>query len=125
VVLADGSYDALIRSIDPARRTVVLDLIQVFHDGAAVKAAVEDGRSPADAQYLTIWIRNQNPRLRTLPLASDLRVQLWGSCDEAQATRPVLTQLADDARHHLYYLSVTVRDGQVRRFEEHQIQPAC
>ena len=55
---------------------IVVDDVQVFHDDAAVKAAIADGKSPAGAKYLTTWVRNENSRLRTLPLAGDLDIQL-------------------------------------------------
>ena len=36
---------------------------------ARAEAAVADGTSQSDAKYLTTYVRNENPRLRTLPLA--------------------------------------------------------
>jgi hypothetical protein len=71
-VLANGHYDAYLTRVDPAHRRLVVDLVQVFHDQAAVDAAVADGQPRDTAQVLSTYVRNQNSRLRTLPLASDV-----------------------------------------------------
>jgi hypothetical protein len=65
-VLADGRHPVYIKSVDAAGRTVTFDLIQFFTGEAANKAAAEDGEeSPPPNDY---YIRNVNPRLRTLPV---------------------------------------------------------
>src|SRR5215212_2396559 len=75
-VLADGQYDAYITRVDSRQRRLVVDLVQVFHDQAAVDAAVADGQSHDTAQVLSTYVRNHNPRLRTLPLGGAMqRVQ--------------------------------------------------
>ena len=69
VVLEDGRHPVIIKTVDPARRTVTFDLIQWFEGDAAAKAAAEDGQeSPPPNDY---YIRNVNPRLRTLPVRAD------------------------------------------------------
>src|SRR6266704_1760930 len=62
-VLADGTYPAFLRKVDPDHRTMVVDVVQVFEGDAAVQAAIEDGRGRTDAQYLAFYIRNQNSLL--------------------------------------------------------------
>jgi len=64
----------------------VVDLVQVFHDQVAVNEAIADGQSRNDAQYLTTYVRNENPRRRTLTLAGDVRVELLGGDCEAPLT---------------------------------------
>jgi hypothetical protein len=87
-VLADGRYDAYIRTVDTGRDRLVVDLVQVFQDKAAVTAAIQDGKPRDTAQYLSVWVRNQNPRLRTLPLARDLRLDLGsGDCEAPLSQR--------------------------------------
>jgi hypothetical protein len=104
----------------------VVDVVQVFHDNAAVQAAVADGKSPSDAKYLTTWVRNQNPRLRTLPLAGDLVVRLHGGCEEGKDTGALLTKLAANARQRgTYYYTLTVAGGQVHRIQEQLAINAC
>jgi hypothetical protein len=66
-VLPDGLPHALIRKVDVAGGRVTVDVVQRFVDDGAAKAAVEDGKSPEEAEWTMMWLRNQNPRLRTLP----------------------------------------------------------
>jgi len=128
-VLADGRYDAFIRQVNTRGDYLVVDLVQVFHDQAAVDAAVADGQSRETAQVLYTYIRNQNPRLRTLPLAGDLRLDLLGIDCEEPASHP-LAKLAADARamsgaDHTYYFSLTVAGGAVHRVQELLAINAC
>jgi hypothetical protein len=124
-VLPDGVHHAYIRRVDIARDRITVDVVQLFLDGDAVKAAVADGKSREDAQYLTVWLRNQNPRLRTLPLAADLRVRFHHTCEEPSDRRAELTRLAASARLGVYFYSLTVHDGAVHAIKERQIIPAC
>jgi hypothetical protein len=125
-VLENGDHDAYITKVDRANNRIVVDVVQVFHDDAAVQAAIADGRSRGDAKYLTTWVRNQNPRLRTLPLAGDVAVQLRGSCGEEQGRDALLTKLAANARQRgTYYYTLTVAGGQVHRIQEQLAINAC
>jgi cytoskeletal protein RodZ len=125
--LDDGDHPAYITKVDGASNRIVIDVVQVFHDDAAVKAAIADGEPSSKARYLTGWVRNQNPRLRTLPLAGDLKVDLLGSCEETGNDRQaVLTRLAEHAkRKGNYYFSLTVDDGKVERIQERLAINAC
>jgi hypothetical protein len=122
-VLADGRYDAYIRQVNTRGDYLVVDLVQVLHDQAAVEAAIADGRPRDTAQYLSTYVRNQNPRLRTLPLAGDLRVELLGSCEEPVSHQ--LNKLAADARTGSYYFTLTVAGGAVHRVQEFLAINAC
>ena len=102
-----------------------MDVVQLFLDGVAVQAAIADGKPRDQAEVMTVYLRNQNPRLRTLPLASDLKVDFYQSCDEKPDRRAVLEQLAGNARLGVYFHSLTVRDGVVHAIKERQIHPAC
>jgi hypothetical protein len=99
----------------------------VFHDNQAVKAAIADGKSPSDAKYLTTWVRNENPRLRTLPLAGGLVVKLRDACGEPGNSRDAqLTRLAANAKlGGTYYYTLSVTDGTVQRIEERLAVNAC
>jgi hypothetical protein len=107
----------------------VVDLVQVFHDQAAVDAGIADGTPRDTAQYLSTYVRNQNPRLRTLPLARDLRLDLRpGDCEAP--TSQQLSKLATDARlvngaYHTFYFTLTVKDGSVHRVQEFLAINAC
>jgi len=126
-VLPDGPHDAYIRQVDNGRNSVVVDVVQVFHDDAAVKAAIADGQSRDQARYLSTYVRNQNPRLRTLPLAANLRVQLRDSCGDPSTDRAaLLTKLAANARQEgVYYYRLTVSGGAVQRIQERLAVNAC
>jgi hypothetical protein len=124
--LENGDHDAYITKVDRANNRIVVDVVQVFHDDEAVRAAIADGTSRDDAQYLTTWVRNQNPRLRTLPLAGNVVVQLRGSCGEDKNKDALLTKLAANASQHgTYYYTLSVADGKVRRIQEQLAINAC
>jgi hypothetical protein len=125
--LEDGDHDAYITKVDGANDRIVVDVVQVFHDDAAVRAAIADGKSASDARYLTTWVRNENPRLRTLPLAGDLEVKLRDACGEDDPGREApLTRLAANASlDGTSYYTLTVRDGAVERIQERLAVNAC
>jgi hypothetical protein len=122
-VLTDGRYDAYIRQVNTRGDYLVVDLVQVFHDQAAVAAAVADGKPRDTAQYLSTYVRNQNPRLRTLSLAGDLRVSLLGGCEEPVSHQ--LNKLAADARTGGYYFTLSVTGDAVHQIQEHIAGNAC
>ena len=127
LALEDGDHPAYITKVDSANDRIVVDVVQVFNDREAVKAAIADGKSPAEAKYLTTWVRNENPRLRTLPLAADVKVDLLEGCEESGSDRQaVLTALAANAeRKGSYYFMLTVSDGTVQRIQERLAINAC
>jgi hypothetical protein len=126
-VLADGEHPAFIRKLDTRGGTVVVDVVQVFEDKAAVDAAIKDGKSRDSAQYLSVYVRNENPRLRTLPLASGFQVDLHGACEDSALSRQqLLDKLASNAKlNGVYYYTLTVRDGAVQRIDERLAINAC
>ena len=126
-VLPDGTHTAYITKVDQVNDRIVVDVVQVFHDARAVKEAVADGRSPAEARYLTTWVRNENPRLRTLPLAGDVQIKLRDTCVEGGGDRDAqLSRLAANARlNGTYYYTLTVDDGTVERIQERLAVNAC
>jgi len=125
-VLEDGKHAAFVRKVDTGRNTVVVDVVQVFRDRDAVEAAVKDGESRDTAKFRTVYLRNENPRLRTLPLAGDLRVNLIGCEEESAAGRDVLlAKLADNARSETFFYELTVDRGTVRRIDERIAGNAC
>ncbi len=125
IPLADGRYDAYINKVDTAHHQVVVDLVQVFQDQAAVQAAIADGTPRDKAQYLSVYVRNQNPRLRTLPLAGDVRIDLWRTCDGPKPVSVLLAKLASNARLGWYYYTLTVTDGTVHQIKETFKGNAC
>jgi hypothetical protein len=128
-VLADGRYAAYIRQVNTRGDYLVVDLVQVFDGQAARDAAIADGMARDQAQYLGVYVRNQNPRPRTLPLAGDLRLDLRGGDCEAPVSHQ-LTKLATDARAmsgsvHTYYFTLSVGAGSVHQVQEFLAINAC
>jgi hypothetical protein len=125
VTLADGRYDSYVRKVDPDRDLIVVDLVQVFTGDAAVRAAIEDGMDRDAAQVRDTYVRNQNPRLRTLEMASNVQLHLIGSCDSS-GREELFSKLIKDANYgDLFYYTLRVQGGVVQRIDEHQAQPAC
>jgi hypothetical protein len=94
VVLADGRHPVYLKTVDPDRRTITFDLIQFFTGDAATKAAAEDHKeSPPPNDY---YIRNVNPRLRTLPVRADapITVNVLAAQSTGSATKDVSVTLA-------------------------------
>jgi hypothetical protein len=68
-VLPDGRHPVMLKTVDPDRRTITFDLIQWYVGEEAVREAAKDHKeSPPPNDH---YIRNVNPRLRTLPVRSD------------------------------------------------------
>ena len=128
-VLADGHYDAYIQQVNTRGDYLVVDLVQVFQGQAAIDAAIADGLPRDQAQVLYVWVRNQNPRLRTLAMASDLQIDLLpGDCIEARNHQ--LAKLIKDSRaisnsRPAYYFTLTVAGGAVHRIQEDKTFNAC
>ncbi|MFL6223959.1 MAG: hypothetical protein ACJ75K_14330 [Actinomycetes bacterium] len=128
-VLADGRYDSYIRTVDTRHQRLVVDLVQVFQGQAAIQAAVADGLPRDQAQVLYVWVRNQNPRLRTLAMAGDLQIDLLpGDCIDSRNHQ--LAKLLKDSRaisnsRPAYYFTLTVAGGAVHRIEEDKTFNAC
>ena len=125
VTLVDGRYDAYVRKVDPDRDLIVVDLVQVFTGNAAVQAAITDGMDRDAAQVRDTYVRNQNDRLRTLEMASNVQLHLLGSCDST-GQEALFSKLIKDANYgDLFYYTLGVQGGVVQRIDEHQAQPAC
>jgi hypothetical protein len=94
VELADGRHPVYLKSVDPGQQTVTFDLIQFFTGDAATKAAAEDNKeSPPPNDY---YIRNVNPRLRTLPVRPDapITVNVLAAQSTGSTTKDVSVTLA-------------------------------
>jgi len=126
-ILADGTYPAYIDRVYVEQAKVTIDVIQVFENDAAVEAALEDGLSQDEAESWYLYIRNENPRLRTLSVASDVEIQFADGCEASGDQHAALTELAEPVRAYgdLYYYDVTVTNGEINQITQHLAQPAC
>jgi hypothetical protein len=94
VVLADGRHPVFLKSVDPDQKTITFDLIQFYTGDAATRAAAEDNEeSPPPNDY---YIRNVNPRLRTLTVRADapITVNVLAAQSTGSATKDVSVTLA-------------------------------
>ena len=123
-VLADGTYPTYVTKVDVDGATITVDVVQVFQDEAAEKAAIEDGRDFV-ADY--IYVRNENPRLRTLPVARDVHIQFLGECESPGTRNAALTELAKKTPDvlNLYYYDITVMHGAIHQIVQRLAQAAC
>jgi hypothetical protein len=116
VVLADGRHPVLLKTIDPGRGTVTFDLIQFFRDEeATIEAAKDHQESPPPNDS---YMRNVNPRLRTLPVRADATItanQLAGSNQDVPVSLARLASLTGDGSGVFW---ITVRGDQVVRIGE-------
>ena len=125
-VLADGRHAVYLNAIDPERRSVTFDVIQFyFGDDAAREAAEDHKESPPPNDH---YIRNVNPRLRTLPVRSDatITVNTLASGYTGSPIKNVQVQLYRldillDFRHSSPPFWITVRNDQVTRIAEQYI----
>jgi hypothetical protein len=122
IVLADGRHPVYLKTVDPDRQAITFDLIQFFTGDAATKAAAEDGEeSPPPNDY---YIRNVNPRLRTLPVAADapITVNVLAAQTTGSATKDVSVTLAKLASYFPNSGTppfwITVEQGQVTRIAQ-------
>jgi hypothetical protein len=107
---------------------ITVDVIQTFEGEDAIAAAIEDGVSAEEAQqWYPVYVRNQNPLLRTLPVALDVRIEFMGECESPGNGHAALQELSErtTAFDPTYYYSITIQDGAVERVEQHIAVPAC
>jgi hypothetical protein len=126
-VLADGRYPTYIQQVDVHGAKMTLDVLQVFENDAAAAAAIEDGKSADEVEGLYIYIRNQNSKLRTLPVARDLSIHFADGCETPPGRKAALTELAKQTAtfNDLYFYEVTVKDGAIHRITQKLARAAC
>ncbi len=124
--LEDGRHPAYIADIDVNASTITVDVIQFLTGDDALAAYAEEHPGETRPPY-EYYIRNVNPRLRTLPAASDVAVTvLWLDSDidtENIAFDELPAYFATNPGTQSKYewllpFWLTVRDGQVTAIEE-------
>lgn len=124
--LADGRHATYLRSVDTGGRTMVVDVIQFLTGEAARNASVADGHGgdvPND-----YYIRNVNPKLRTITFADAVEVTVLDSsvggndaarsvpADIATLARVVQLRVGSDGPGPPFWL--TLSGGRVTKVEE-------
>jgi hypothetical protein len=123
--LADGVYPTFVRAVDVQGATVTVDVLQVFVGAGQHQAAIEDGVDWQNVMYDPVYIRNENPLLRTLPVAEDARITFLGGC-ESPSRQAGLNQLRrEGVGSETYYFEMSVIDGSVVAIDERIAVSAC
>jgi hypothetical protein len=120
-VLIDGRHPVFLKTVDPAERLITFDLIQLYFGEEAKREELKDH----DTQYPApneVYLRNVNPRLRTLPVQAGATITVLDS-DLAEVKEPVsLARLAAVmSRQSSMPFWITVRHGQVVGIAEQYI----
>jgi hypothetical protein len=120
--LADGRHPVYLKTVDAGQQTITFDLIQFFTGDAATKAAAEDNQeSPPPNDY---YIRNVNPRLRTLPVAAGapITVNVLAAQTTGSSTKDVSVTLDELAAYFpnsgTAPFWITVEQGQVTKIAQ-------
>jgi hypothetical protein len=116
VVLADGRHPVSLKAIDPNKGTITFDLVQwYFGEDAAREAAKDHQESPPPNDY---YIRNVNPKLRTLPTAVDATITVNNLVNTQHPVPVTLAKLATLTRDRSPVFWITVRHDQVLKISE-------
>jgi hypothetical protein len=116
VVLADGRHPVRLKGIDPAKGSITFDVVQwYFGKDAAREAARDHQESPPPNDY---YIRNVNPKLRTLATADDATITVNNLLNSNQSVPVSLPKLASLTRERSPMFWITVRHNQVLRISE-------
>jgi hypothetical protein len=120
-------YPTFIRAVDVPAAEITVDVLQVFVGEAEQhQAAIEDGVNWAYVKYDPIYVRNENPLLRRLPVAWDVRILFFGWCDYPERWAG-LTELRKEVASsgEGWYYEVTITDGEVVGIEQKEAFSGC
>jgi hypothetical protein len=125
--LADGVYPTFVRAVDVQGATITVDVLQVFVGEAEQRqAAIEDGLDWQNVMHDPVYIRNENPLLRSLPVTRDAQIRFMGTC-ESPNRQVGLTELRKQTADfdELYYYEMSIIDGSVVAIEQKIAMSAC
>ena len=120
-VLVDGRHFVFARSAKASPASMRFDLAEFLTDEAAQEAAEEHGDEAVNGYYIV----NDNPRLRSLPVAADVRVRyipVSACCDLVPGTWEQFVEAVNATAQTDLDASapwwITVRDEQIVRIEQ-------
>jgi hypothetical protein len=125
--LTDGVYPTFVRAVDVEGGTITVDVLEVFVGEAEQhQAAIEDGVDWEYFMYDPVYVRNDNPLLRTLPVAWDARIHFYGWCDYPSRWAG-LTELRKEAASsgEGWYYEITIVDGEIVGIEQKVASSGC
>jgi len=123
--LADGVYPTFVRVVDVQGGSVTVDVLQVFVGAEQHQAAIEDGVDWRDVMYDPVYIRNENPLLRTLPVAGDARITFLGGCESPNRQAGLNQLRREGVGSETYYFEMSVIDGSVVAIDQRIAISAC
>jgi hypothetical protein len=123
--LADGVYPTFVRAVDVQGATITVDVLQVFVGPEQHQAAIEDGVPWAEVMYDPVYIRNENPLLRTLPVAGDARITFLGGCESTGRQAGLNRLRREGVGNETYYFEMSVIDGSIVAIEQRIAISAC
>ena len=120
-VLVDGRHFVFARSAKASPASMRFDLAEFLTDEAAQDAAEERGDEAVNGYYIV----NDNPRLRSLPVAADVRVRyipVSACCDLVPGTWEQFAEAVNASAQSDLDASapwwITVRDEQIVQIEQ-------
>lgn len=125
--LEDGQYYAFIKQIsfcEVPEGEITFDMVEFLMGDAAVKAAKEEGFIPKDADSIDndYYVRNSNPKLRTLAMSEkpelkllNVEGDLWQFAGYINGTWVQAGSDQHDVSHDLFIL--TIKKGKVVKIE--------
>jgi hypothetical protein len=124
-VLADGRHAAYLTSLDVATRTLTFDKIDFLTGEAAKKAYLKQNPGETDGPPDDYMIVNNNPMLRTLPVAGTAKVTIVDMSGAVSSKKTTLAALPayfapDKGGKYLWHdpFWLTVKSGQITGIEE-------
>ena len=121
VVLVDGRHPVFLKTVDPAARLITFDLIQLYFGEEAKREELKDHDTTYPAPN-EVYLRNINPRLRTLPVRTSATISVLDNNFDATDGYASLANLAAVLpRQGVMPFWITVRHGQVVRIAEQYI----
>ena len=94
-MLVDGRHPVFLKTVNPAGRLITFDLIQLYFGEEAIREELKDHDTDRPAPN-DVYLRNVNPRLRTLPVPVDATITVLDN-NLAPVKEPV--SLAAGGRH--------------------------
>jgi hypothetical protein len=109
VILPDGRSPVLLTTIDVAGRTITFDLIELYLGTAAAVEWKKDHPGVTELPPLNgHYMRNNNPKLRTLPVAPDVVVKVIEGGDPVHPATMAFSDLpAYAAVHKTFWITVS------------------
>jgi hypothetical protein len=119
VILPDGRSPVLLTTIDVAGHTITFDLIELYLGTAAAVEWKKDHPGATEVPPLNgHYMRNNNPKLRTLPVAADVVVKTVEGGDPSHPATLAFADLPAYVASHGRTYWITVSGGTVTLMEE-------